>query len=324
VNDEEREEFWKVLLSAKDKNDIERIQRKVIYPNVLYRYRSVNIRTLNALAENKLFFSTSNYYDDPFDTFIRIDFKKIKHIAQCLKTGNVPSILIPFLELIPKQNLSEENISIIMNKVIGFAKEARNEIRKWNWSLCFTEKYSNETLWLKYANNHSGFVLEYDITNLNNAILHTEKSALCMTNNDVNFSLYPMYYSKDENGYDSTDYAGFIAYCYLLEKMGDISTIQTLVSQGNFMWAMERILLIKKWVHHYDEEWRMILNSNYRIDNIAKPCVLCKPNKIILGLRMSDDDKKGVLMATKIAGINSIEQMIINDNDEFVAKKITA
>lgn len=323
MNDEEREEFWKVLLGAKDKNDIERIQRKIIYPNVLYRYRSVNIRTLNALAENKLFFSTSNYYDDPFDTFIRIDLKKIEHIAQCFKTGKVPPILIPFLELIPKQNLSEENINIVMNKVIGFVKEVRNEIRKWSWSLCFTEKYSNETLWLKYADNHSGFVLEYDITNLNNAILHTEKSALCMTNNDVNFSLYPMYYSKDKNGYDSTDYAGFIAYCYLLEKMGDISTIQALVSQGNFMWAMERILLIKKWIHHYDEEWRMILNNNYRIDNIATPCVLCKPNKIILGLRMSDDDKKGVLMAIRIAGINSIEQMIINDNDEFVAKKIT-
>ena len=324
MNDEEREEFWKVLLSAKDKNDIKRIQRKIIYPNVLYRYRSVNIRTLNSLAENKLFFSTSNYYDDPFDTFIRIDLKKIGYIAQCFKTGNVPPILIPFIDSIPKQNLLEEHINIAMNKVISLMKEVRNEIRKWHWSLCFTEKYSNETLWLKYANNHNGFVLEYDITDLNNAILHTEKSALCMTNNDVSFSLYPMYYSKDEDGYDSTDYAGFIACCYFLEKLEDISTIQTLVSQGNFMWAMERVLLIKKWIHHYDEEWRMILNSKYRINNSAKPCIICKPSKIILGLNISEDDKKAVLTAAEVAGINSIKQMIINDNDKFVAQSLSS
>ena len=30
-----------------------------------------------ALKENKLFFSTSNYYDDPFDTYIRIDRKLV-------------------------------------------------------------------------------------------------------------------------------------------------------------------------------------------------------------------------------------------------------
>ena len=187
----------------------------------------------------------------------------------------------------------------------------------------YANKYYNESLWLKYANNHKGFVLEYDVNNLNNSKFNVKPSIFSMSDNNICFPLYPIYYSKDENGYDSTDYAGFIACCYLLEKMGDLSTIQTLVLHGNFMWATERVLLIKKWIHHYEEEWRMILNSKYRINNSAKPCIICKPSKIILGLNISDDDKKAVLTAAEVAGINSIEQMTINNDDKFTAKNFS-
>ena len=38
-------------------------------PTYLYRYRSVSMNTLEALRTNRLYFSTANYYDDPFDTF---------------------------------------------------------------------------------------------------------------------------------------------------------------------------------------------------------------------------------------------------------------
>ena len=322
MNDKEREEFWKVLLTARDTNDTEKIASKIVYPNKLYRYRSIGIPTLNALVENKLYFSTSNYYDDPFDTFIRINIKKIQDIAQCVKNRDIPSRFMNLFDLIPKQNLFEENFNFIVNNVINFAKETRNEIRKWHWSLCFTEKYSNETLWLKYANNHRGFVLEYDIDSLKKAIFNAEIQVPCMLSNSVNFSLYPVYYSKDETGYDSTDYAGFVTCCYLIEKMGNIDLMKVLLSQMNFMWEMERVLLIKKWIHHYDEEWRMILNSQYRIESTAKPCLVCKPSKVILGLKMSDSDKKAVLMTAEKARIDSIEQMIINDEDRFVSSKI--
>ena len=46
-------------------------------------------------------------------------------------------------------------------------KEIRNEIRKQTYTVCFSENEFNETLWLKYGNNHQGFVVEYDIHNDN-------------------------------------------------------------------------------------------------------------------------------------------------------------
>lgn len=49
---------------------------KVIkYPQNIYRYRTINSNSLSALIENKLYFSNSNYNDDPFDTNIYVDEK---------------------------------------------------------------------------------------------------------------------------------------------------------------------------------------------------------------------------------------------------------
>lgn len=49
---------------------------KVIkYPQNIYRYRTINSNSLSALIENKLYFSNSNYYDDPFDTNVYADEK---------------------------------------------------------------------------------------------------------------------------------------------------------------------------------------------------------------------------------------------------------
>lgn len=101
MNIEERKKFWDTLCSLDGKDmqsDIDRLMGTMKFPRFLYRYRAVNDRTLSALKENKLFFSTSNYYDDPFDTYIRIDRKLvyeneaflIRHIicrSQCAKSG---------------------------------------------------------------------------------------------------------------------------------------------------------------------------------------------------------------------------------------------
>lgn len=46
---------------------------KVVFPPYLYIYRDVTFNNLEALRTNHLYFSSANYYDDPFDTFLHID-----------------------------------------------------------------------------------------------------------------------------------------------------------------------------------------------------------------------------------------------------------
>lgn len=83
MDDAERKIFWKTLCSLEwidRKKDMDLLNKAIKFPKYIYRFRAVNERTLNALRENKLYFSTSNYYDDPFDTFINIDIREIQYI----------------------------------------------------------------------------------------------------------------------------------------------------------------------------------------------------------------------------------------------------
>lgn len=81
MNHSEREQFWQTLCSLPG-NDIvaerEQLFKSIKYPKLLFRYRPVSTKSLEALRTNRLYFSSANYYDDPFDTFLHIDIEAIR------------------------------------------------------------------------------------------------------------------------------------------------------------------------------------------------------------------------------------------------------
>ncbi len=86
MNSNERKIFWETLCSFSGKDlmsESNKLASKIIYPNKLYRYRTITVSTIDALQTNKLYFLTANYYyDDPFDTNIIIDMKEIRNKAK--------------------------------------------------------------------------------------------------------------------------------------------------------------------------------------------------------------------------------------------------
>ena len=170
---EDKKKFWDTLCELKgEATDMERLLQTIKYPRFLYRYRPISIRSLAALSENRMYFSSSNYYDDPFDTFLRIDEKKIeseikatlqrvkddkgivKNVASLL--GN-PNISIP-------EKLDRDVIEYIDNSLKAAFRNVRNELRKEVFSVCFSDLWNNETLWIKYADQHKGYAIIYDLT----------------------------------------------------------------------------------------------------------------------------------------------------------------
>ena len=319
---DERKEFWEALLKAKNESDIAMVNSKIIYPEKIYRYRSVSTRTLNAIAENEIYFSTPSQYDDPFDTFIRINNHKISEQIKNLSSYPTENFN-NYIELNFPNFSDDMKQKILETQILASLKEERYKLREKIWTACFTEKYDNETMWLKYAKNHEGLVLEYDVENFKrgNIQLKINPPDEKILEN-THLSLYPVYYSKEI--YDATNYALFLSIICSLEKMGNSDDVIKFMLDGDsHKWELERILLIKKFVHHYDDEWRLVLDNKYTINKKLSPRIInFRPSKIILGLNISDDDKKAVLMAARHAGIENIEQMIINDDDEFVAKPI--
>ena len=81
MNQDERKKFWDVLLTMHDAapEHLQQLQKTIIVPNTLCRFRAVNENSLAQLQENKLYFSTADYYDDPFDTYFYVNYRPFGH-----------------------------------------------------------------------------------------------------------------------------------------------------------------------------------------------------------------------------------------------------
>ena len=147
------------------------------FPKLLFRYRPANLNSLEALRTNRLYFSSANYYDDPFDTFLHIDIDSIHQefltVFQTREsteavTEGVKDILGGMLTEEQKAFFTADNVTKMLSNglVENFLSSAlalRDEIKKDTWSICFSENGFNEVLWLKYADQHRGFVQIYDL-----------------------------------------------------------------------------------------------------------------------------------------------------------------
>lgn len=108
----DREQFWKTLCSLPG-NDIvaerEQLFKSIKYPKLLFRYRPVSTKSLEALRTNKLYFSSANYYDDPFDTFLHIDIEAIrKEYLSAFQTPESTEAVVDGVKSLLGNILSEE------------------------------------------------------------------------------------------------------------------------------------------------------------------------------------------------------------------------
>lgn len=184
-----------------------------------------------------------------------------------------------------------------------------------NYFMCdlILERRVNEVLWLKYADQHRGFVQIYGLENNDNFLCgKQEKCANCGIKN-YGTPLYPIYYS--DTPYDATKFAKFV----MLRKIAETTATQIppelYAGMGSALWEQERTTLIKKECHKYDEEWRMITGC------IMKPPVMMEwiPSGIILGLRMGVAEENLVVSMAKEAGIKNIYKSYINVQNKLDA-----
>lgn len=333
MNDIERKIFWDTLCSLDGKNiedDINKLNATIIYPQKLYRYRPVTTSTLEALNSNKLYFSTANYYDDPFDTFINIRIKDIRSAILNIETAKETD-LEKYVKVLAREfgrtDVNSENVSIIVrqikemmsredsaNALEAYFRNIRNEIKKDTFSVCFTESPFNETLWLKYAEQHKGFAVEYDLTDHQKFLCGKQEKCRNCGVNAYGSPLYPIYYSEEM--YDATKFAQFLSACKQLgsnlnqDYLGKIENLF-----GAQVWEREKISLIKKDCHKYDEEWRMILLGQMQAP-VMREWI---PSAIYLGLNMKPSEMRLISEIAKNAGVEKIYRCCISDEGKLEA-----
>ncbi len=320
---EERENFWNTLCSLPGNNiesESKRLSGTIRYPKHIYRYRSVNTHNLEALRTNMLYFSSSNYYDDPFDTFLNIDVEKIRNsILTALQNPGVIKSVATSLELCLRENPGDRQINGLniadiqsafsmenINKFLEFVMSSREDLKKNIWSVCFSENGFNESLWLKYANCHKGFVVIYDLENTDNFICGTKEQCANCGIYKYGTPIYPIYYSNTP--YDATNIAKRVILKKIEQQTGISIPSNVYKSLEGMFWEKERTALIKKECHQYDEEWRMILNCD------MKPPIMMEwiPSGIILGLHMDHEEENLVICLAQEAGIKNIFKAYID------------
>ena len=331
MDNKERSQFWEILknLHGCDEENIKNLISASPWPKLLCRYRSVNENTLQQLNDNKLFFSSADHYDDPFDTYFYIDVQQMipayKDMSKALSEEN--NDFLYALNKVAGFVGIEQNafVEMLKNNPLDFTNlnaqlmDIRSLIQKSLFSICFCEEQYNETLWLKYADSYSGFELVYDMENRDNYLCG--KDEVCRGCSSMNSppNIYPVYYSDAK--YDATRYAlGILLLERIQNRESDkIEQFKQYV-MSDLMWEPERISLIKKKCHEYDREWRMIrpILSEQRTFIKMKPC------KVIIGLRTPEYESRLIVSAAVNAGISDIHKLCINKYDQLDSEPISS
>lgn len=324
-----REKFWNVLKNLHDNSEISvnMLMAASPRPKTLCRFRSVSKNSLQQLNDNKLFYSSANYYDDPFDTYFYINVEQMvpeyKQMREDLFVGRGKIVNdVNQLAMVTSQN-PDVLIREMFNKPVDFSMvkeqliKVRNSMQQKMFSICFCEDEYNETLWLKYAGNYSGFVQIYDLENPDTFMCGKSKECLnCITAKDPLY-FYPVYYS--DKRYDATNFAlGTWLIDNFPKNSGAIPPAIYQYIQENLMWEIERISLIKKKCHENDQEWRIIRPAIFE----QRTCVKLKPCKVIIGLRTPEYESRLIVSAAVNAGIQEIHKLYINDSDELDSKPV--
>lgn len=147
---------------------------------------------MEALRTNRLYFSSANYYDDPFDTFLHIDIEAIrKEYLSAFQTPESTEAVVDGVKSLLGNILSEEQaaqftVENVTNALshgltesfLNAALSLRDEVKKDTWSVCFSENGFNEVLWLKYADQHRDFVQIYGLENNDTSYAVSRKNVL--------------------------------------------------------------------------------------------------------------------------------------------------
>lgn len=334
-NTEYRKLFWDTLSELHDNSQESWDKIKSVYkaPMRLCRFRSVNQNTLQQLQENKVYFSSADYYDDPFDTYFYMNHAEIRHQLEQLEwlMGNcTDEQLCDGFDQMYGGNINREIISLAIEdarknpfdyqQLEKKISQIKHDIQKQVFSVCFCDDPKNETLWLKYADNHRGFVLNFDMTDSKVFPYKGEKDTCddkyVYLKNPPN--VYPIYYSNQK--YDATKYAIGVQALSMIPPCMQKANPHIYQQQKNaLLWEIERISLIKKKCHENDQEWRMLCP----FVGPLRPVIDMKPTSIALGLRMPEYERRLVVSAAKVAGIESINEIYIDDMDELQMRPIT-
>ena len=278
-------------------------------PKSLFHYRRCTEYTIEAFRENKIYFNTANNFNDPYDCLVYCDIKKINNQISNMTT--IPNIerlqrninTAGFIETRPPQMpkekaeqlleslkgidlqamvgcIPDESWGVLENQLKTTAKEILysyvNYYQMEMPLVCLSEKYNNILMWAHYADNHRGFVIEYETDTLKTDCMQCPQGrnySNCEKWKQV--MLLPILYTNQR--YDATKY---IYDNILIKTFNQLRIPNSWMLEDDFAQYKINIFKQKSWA--YEREWRLQLYRTNRDKFIE-----IKPVAIYLGCRIA-------------------------------------
>ncbi len=323
-------EEWRALLSPILKYVYD------ITPSRLFRYRSCNEMQFDAFYNDRIYAVNARMFNDPYDCLIQYNkdylynsinvgtsIEAIRQLRDYLRHGgHLPELWESLYgeerarvikdvicnatneDLERQVRAFEVNKKDFFNNIDAILKQAEDYLRRNTFIACFSETVKSITMWSHYADSHKGFVLEYDLKNLNCQCDTCNKKDTC--SDRVIYNLYPIIY--DNRRYDATSFVE----CYLGLSLGLNAKIDDKM-------YYTKAALYKSTQWQYEKEWRLFLNKD---NSTGLSClnIKVKPVAIYYGNDMSAINKKILSGMAKEKGIKEYQMYIDTQSDKYSMK----
>ncbi|HXU93708.1 MAG TPA: DUF2971 domain-containing protein [Gallionella sp.] len=258
-------------------------------PNKLYKFRAINSNSISNFENDTVWLCSADKYNDPYECATTWSTQDVlrqhsksnidqllghasleKHLSpmeiDAIKASDDPLVELTKCSIGKHKDISPEKqdelIAALLKTSNDIASEnisRMNEFIQQGTKICsFSSRLDSVVMWGHYANSHTGFALEYDITTWPRADIRRR-------------ILHPVIYKHTL--FDSTKYH-----------------LQAITERKNFNNLFGAIAAIHKspdW--SYENEWRFVLpmGKTFPDQNYAMPI----PSALYLGSRISDHDK---------------------------------
>lgn len=260
----------------------------------LFRYRSVNENNLEALNNDRLYFSTPACFNDPYDNLIFVNTQTVlSKIIGSIHAG-MDSYLAKNIDKMPEiaffknvwddKQVRPQLLQQHCERIASALDAVRMNLRANPRLICFSEEYDSMLMWSHYADYHKGYVLVYAKNDLVSSNSYDNKGNLL----SLKTRLEKVQYTDRQT--DMTDEV--LAYLRVNMLGG---TVDNRTDASISPAKLREVLTEKSTDWQYEKEWRLIPH----IPSIEKPSqfsyLICKPKAVIIGSKCIETHRKQLI-----------------------------
>ena len=316
-------------------------------PKRLYRFRTVSERSLSALHNDELWFTSGSLMNDDFDARLYYNRRRITEwLEEFLKDDSAVNTIVSFLtdihnieilqKLLPDALDRIENVIKIPHDVLldnhrKFIRSLLNnleselhiiteQVQSFTKFACFSTKIHSDMMWGSYSDNARGFALEYNFGANNSLSFYNENDQLQAIGN-----LFPILYDRER--LDTTEYAKYLFEIKIISDVARLTNtsynatlLNSLITCPD-LFMVTKLAIKKSLDWKPEDEWRLFyVSAKAEAENQKASCVKLRPNAIYLGRKISSINEKIVTDIAKDKNIPVYKMDFTEDSLQYRLK----